>query len=249
MLIGYNNDVQYRGKTFHIQTEDRGLATKQIETQIFHSGAILDTRIVSYEDLMKEKSKDARNRSIKSLMQATHKELFKNLMSGKYDHFVGLEPTKSAGTKPPEVVAQDFTPGQDRVPESARRVEAGESIDIRGITGEQQDEHVDLGSLKSKLAQMGADESDSDEDLSTQMSSLDVIPDLLQSDMASRGEGSKTALLKRVPSLNVKSLSVPSHKKAAHVDFPSTDTQAWQGCQPPREELSVVALIEKYLKG
>ena len=59
MQIGFNNDIDYRGKTFHIQTEDRGLPAAQIETQIFCAGAILDTTIISYQKIMDgEKDED-----------------------------------------------------------------------------------------------------------------------------------------------------------------------------------------------
>ena len=85
MLIGYNNDVQHRGKTFHVQTEDRGLQSKQIETQIFCSGAILDTRIVSYADMIDGvEDLDERNKTIKTLMQTTHRDLYKRTVS--YTH-------------------------------------------------------------------------------------------------------------------------------------------------------------------
>ena len=120
MLIGYNNDVQYRGKTFHIQTEDRGAPAHQIETQIFHSGAILDTRIVSYAEKVNEiADKETRNKSIKQLMQVTHRELYKNLFAGQYDAFAGLEPLTEK-VDPAEVAADEFNPSQERVPEAAR---------------------------------------------------------------------------------------------------------------------------------
>ena len=125
MLIGYNNDVQHRGKTFHIQTEDRGAPSNQIETQIFHSGAILDTRIISYEDkLAGVNDRATRNKSIKQLMQTTHRELYKNLLSGKYDEFAGLEPLADVESDVEvDDKIEDFTPSQERVPQAALELE------------------------------------------------------------------------------------------------------------------------------
>ena len=251
MLIGYNNDVQYRGKTFHIQTEDRGMASKQIETQIFHAGAILDTRIVSYEDLLDASNRSKQNKSIKSLMQTTHKELFKNLMSGEYDHFVGLEaaPKEAAPSSSAEDVS--FEPGQDRVPEAARRIEAGESVDIDSITGEQGEQHVDLAKLQEQLAEVGDEDSS---DVPTQVTSLDAIPDLLQAPLAPTSNIRQSGA-RKAPNFNIRSLGKPnlkeSLKRASNkesFDLATAGTSAWQGCQAPNEDLSIVELVEAFFK-
>ncbi|MEM1349163.1 MAG: hypothetical protein AAGI01_11440, partial [Myxococcota bacterium] len=159
MLIGYNNDVQYRNKTFHIQTEDRGMGVKQIETQIFHSGAILDTRIVSYEELIANKAGDEKKSAIRSLMQTTHRELFKNLMEGQYDDFVGLAPLKDK--EKPEAVEDDFRPAQERVPDAVRILEEGGEVNVHGAN-----DHMGLEALKEKLSSMSpaATSSSLDED-------------------------------------------------------------------------------------
>ncbi len=250
MLIGYNNDVQHRGKTFHIQTEDRGMSSKQIETQIFHAGAILDTRIVSYEDLLDASDKAKQNKSIKGLMQTTHKELFRNLMSGQYDHSVGLEAAPSEAV-PAAAEPESFEPGQDRVPEAARRIEAGESVDIDSITGEQGDQHVDLAKLQEQLAEVGDEDSDG---APTQITSLDAIPDLLQAPLAPKSNIRQTGA-RKAPNFNIRSLGKPnlkeSLKRAASKEtfaLPTSGNLAWQGCQPPTEDLSIAELVEAFLK-
>ncbi len=148
MLIGYNNDVQYRGLTFHIQTEDRGSGNDQsVESQLFQGGQILDTRITPYAELVQNLSDDERDKKIRSIMQASHKGLFKKLKAGEYNHLVGLDPVESAAVE--EVDEADFTPSQERVPDAARLVEQeGEAAFHSPNVGD----HVDLAALKSKLA-------------------------------------------------------------------------------------------------
>lgn len=122
MQIGYNNDVEYRKKTFHIQTEDRGEASASIETQIFHSGAILDTSIITYNKVLASTDDiDERIERIRALMQGNHKKLYKRLFAGDYDEMVGLEPI----VDPNAVVADDFVPSQEAVPAAALEIERG----------------------------------------------------------------------------------------------------------------------------
>ena len=121
MLIGYNNDIEYRDKTFHIQTEDRGLSDCKIETQIFHSGAILDTRITSYEKY-RDLDEDERNRKVEALMKASHRDLYRKLLGGEYDAFAGLEPLDD-GERSEVFEEAHLEPGQDRVPAGALEIE------------------------------------------------------------------------------------------------------------------------------
>lgn len=253
MLIGYNNDVQYRGKTFHIQTEDRGEPALQIETQIFHAGAILDTRIVSYEEIFNNaENKSVRNRNIKTLMQTTHRELYRNLLSGEYNEFVGLEEVRAE----PEVSEvedrlEDFTPSQDRVPGAMAQLEE-EGADAFDI--DEGGDHVDISSLKDRLASMGeeveAKELDGfeekDEDIPTQvMTDLDEIPQIVQNDKP-KAKSAESGVKK--PALSF-AKSKPRAKPAQNgLTLPETGRKAWTGCQPASRDLSLVELVEAFLQ-
>ncbi len=144
MQIGFNNDVEYREKTFHIQTEDHGVKMASIETQIFHAGAIYDTSIVSYKNLLADSEEgEERTKRIRSMMQANHKSLYNKLMAGEYDKFAGLEPLADG-----EVAAvADFVPSQERVPESAHALEKGEAP----FPDQDNGEHVSLADIQKKL--------------------------------------------------------------------------------------------------
>lgn len=158
MLIGFNNDVEYRGKEFHIQTEDHGKSTAKIESQIFHEGQILDTEIVSYDSVLEEEATEEQiDAKLKSLLEATHKGLYKRLVAGEYDEMVGLEPLEDegeVGTDP-----EEFEPSQDRVPNAAKQVEKEGEEAFEQFHQNQAQKHVDLDDLKSHLAERDDDES------------------------------------------------------------------------------------------
>lgn len=77
-ILGYNHNVRYRGLVFHVQTEDSGVSQPHLFTHLFHHGVIVSTRKLVYDSGSAEES-------IKSLMQAQHKAVLKDLRRGHYD--------------------------------------------------------------------------------------------------------------------------------------------------------------------
>ncbi len=79
---GFNHNIKYKGKTFHIQTEDSGLANPHIVTHAFIGGVILDTVRQDYGDILgKEGWEDTR----RDRMKAQHLEEIRKLFSGAFD--------------------------------------------------------------------------------------------------------------------------------------------------------------------
>ena len=77
-ILGFNHNVRYRGLIFHVQTEDSGIASPHLFTHLFHHGVIVSTRKLVYDAGSAEES-------IKSLMQAQHKAVLKDLRRGHFD--------------------------------------------------------------------------------------------------------------------------------------------------------------------
>jgi hypothetical protein len=77
-ILGYNHNVRYRGVVFHVQTEDSGLINPHLFTHLFHGGVIVSTRKLVYDP-------DADDGVVKSLMQAQHKAVMKELKRGLFD--------------------------------------------------------------------------------------------------------------------------------------------------------------------
>ena len=91
MLIGYNTNIPYKGRVYHVQTEDSGLNNPYIVTLLYHRGAILRSVKTSYADIIeradfKEKLRD--------LMKRQHREMIRTLITGKCD-----EEQKEGGRK------------------------------------------------------------------------------------------------------------------------------------------------------
>src|SRR5688572_13849849 len=113
-ILGYNHNVRYRGLVFHVQTEDSGVLSPHLFTHLFHAGVIVSTRKLVYDSGSAE---DA----IKSLMQAQHKAVLKDLRRGVFDDKIdqylggtaGLLPRGSGGgeteERPSQPVVGDAT--------------------------------------------------------------------------------------------------------------------------------------------
>jgi hypothetical protein len=106
-ILGYNHNVRYRGLVFHVQTEDSGVASPHMFTHMFHHGVIVTTRKLVYDAGSAEES-------IKSLMQAQHKAVLKDLRRGHFDDKIdsylggtpGLLPRGSDEPAPPASEAE-----------------------------------------------------------------------------------------------------------------------------------------------
>lgn len=79
MLSGFNHNIVYKGKTYHIQTEDGGREHPQIVTHAFLGGVILDTVRKSYRDLLERPDWEEATRD---RMKAQHLEEIRKLFSG-----------------------------------------------------------------------------------------------------------------------------------------------------------------------
>jgi hypothetical protein len=114
-ILGYNHNVRHRGLIFHVQTEDSGVGNPHIFTHLFHGGVIISSRKLVYDNGSAEES-------IKSLMQAQHKAVLKDLKATTFDEKIdaylggtpGLEPSQAGArlrrdtlvTPPPPLIDQ-----------------------------------------------------------------------------------------------------------------------------------------------
>jgi hypothetical protein len=82
-ILGYNHNFSHRGLVFHVQTEDSGVSNPHIFTHLFHGGVIVSSRKLEYDS-------EASEEAVKSLMQAQHKAVLKDLRHGKFDEKIEL---------------------------------------------------------------------------------------------------------------------------------------------------------------
>ncbi len=77
-LLGYNHNVRYRGRVFHVQTEDSGPANPRLFTHLYYQGTIVASMRHDYD-------REASEELVRSLMQGQHKAILKELKQAKHD--------------------------------------------------------------------------------------------------------------------------------------------------------------------
>lgn len=77
-LLGYNRNVKYGGKIFHVQTEDSGPANPHVFTHLFYEGSILASKRSQYEP-------DFSEEQVRDMMQSQHKAILKELKQAHYN--------------------------------------------------------------------------------------------------------------------------------------------------------------------
>lgn len=237
-MIGYNNDIEHRGKTFHIQTEDRGDNDDTIETQLFQGGAILDTKITTYTELVAGLEGKERDDKIQAMMKASHRSLYKKLLAGEYDEMVGLEPLEVGEV---EIDEEDFQPGRDGVPSAAIELEEGDIGAFAQASAQQ--EHVDLSKLHEQLEDFTA----GGESLAEQSEGAPTMV----IDPPSEAEAAEPATPSASGKIDTKKLKERLIRGPTSIDpeveLPETGVKAWTGCEPPEEDLSLTELVEAFL--
>jgi hypothetical protein len=77
-VVGYNHNLRYRGRLFHVQTEDSGPVNPHVFTHLFYEGTILSSKKLQYDAVAHE---DA----VKVQMQQLHKSMMRELTLGEHD--------------------------------------------------------------------------------------------------------------------------------------------------------------------
>ena len=81
MLVGYNTNITYKGVVYHIQTEDKGIKNPFIVTLLYLKGTILASSKISYAQIA---SSPDYKLKVRELMKEQHRNMVRELVSGKY---------------------------------------------------------------------------------------------------------------------------------------------------------------------
>ena len=81
-VVGFNHNVKYGPRVYHVQTEDSGLPHAHYITHLFVGGNIVASTKTSYADKVADPNLAA---SVRSLMEAQHKSMLKRLVSGEFN--------------------------------------------------------------------------------------------------------------------------------------------------------------------
>ena len=105
MVGGFNTNVRYSGRIFHVQTEDGGATRPSIVTLLYEGGSILLSKKQKYDFGI-----DDREARVRQLMEEQHREMVRVLKSGEIDVKIGLataQPEEAA----PAAAPADFGAG------------------------------------------------------------------------------------------------------------------------------------------
>jgi hypothetical protein len=81
-VLGYNHNLRYGGRVFHVQTEDSGQGYARLYTHLFFEGTILSSKKQEYDP-------EAPEDSVRAAMQQLHKAMIKELTRGEHDPRIG----------------------------------------------------------------------------------------------------------------------------------------------------------------
>lgn len=95
MITGFNTDVDFQEVTYHVQTEDKGLATPFILSLVYNRGTILASKRSPYEDLV-EKGFD--EKILAERLQKQHKTICAAIKAGKIEQLKEMT-AKAAAAK------------------------------------------------------------------------------------------------------------------------------------------------------
>ena len=80
-VVGFNHNVKYGPRVYHVQTEDSGLPHAHYITHLFVGGNIVASTKTSYAERVADPNLAA---SVRSLMEAQHKSMLRRLISGEF---------------------------------------------------------------------------------------------------------------------------------------------------------------------
>jgi hypothetical protein len=143
MLIAYNNDIEFRSRWYHIQTEDNGIKDGHVTTTVFYSGQILDSKSTSYRDSLEGVvDQDSQNRIIKDLMVKQHQEFYTRLFDGRYEAAVSgvgsprpLTPSVVPSVAGASSLGNNRVASQSALPSSLRQADSVNSDPMRNGLG------------------------------------------------------------------------------------------------------------------
>jgi pSer/pThr/pTyr-binding forkhead associated (FHA) protein len=84
--VGFNNNVRYKGKVYHVQTEDSGLSQPHVISHLFSDGGrILKSHKRTYTDAVQ---RDDVVLFVRALMKGQHMEMVQALRDGTFDPII-----------------------------------------------------------------------------------------------------------------------------------------------------------------
>ncbi|HST22656.1 MAG TPA: hypothetical protein VLR90_16150 [Blastocatellia bacterium] len=85
MITGFNTDVRYEGRVYHVQTEDRGQDNPFLESLVYIGGTIVAKKSTPY---LEQLSKGATEEMIASLLKRQHQVIIAAIKAGRIEDLI-----------------------------------------------------------------------------------------------------------------------------------------------------------------
>lgn len=135
MITGANTDVDYEGRTYHVQTEDKGRENPVVESLIYCQGEILGTQRHDYAE---EIAGGYEERRVAEIVERQHQKLIREIRNGLWSeegpHLVGEQFLTERSF---DEVVLDFLQSDEEIQrvfleiEGERELVAGDSLTLR----------------------------------------------------------------------------------------------------------------------
>jgi len=96
VITGFNTDIEYEGVTYHVQTEDKGVATPLILSLVYDRGTILASKRSPYDDLL---IGDFDEKVLTERLQKQHKLICAAVRGGRIEDLKRMTMKESASRK------------------------------------------------------------------------------------------------------------------------------------------------------
>lgn len=97
MITGFNTNVRYRGRVFHVQTEDSGHSRPHVISHVYHGGTILASERRDYAEHLGHEDLPG---MVRRLMEEQHKVMVSRLKGGDYDALISQRLEGDAAAAP-----------------------------------------------------------------------------------------------------------------------------------------------------
>ncbi len=140
MITGFNTDIEYNEKTYHIQTEDKGLQNPFIESLVYVGGEILACKKTSYAAHVAE---GADEKWIGGLMEHQHRTMIAAIKRGRLAQ--ANDPTETQ-TADPRAAAPDLLDADILLPalDGPQEEKTLDQVIIDYLASEAEREHLEL---------------------------------------------------------------------------------------------------------
>jgi hypothetical protein len=131
VITGFNTNVRFGGRLFHVQTEDSGRRYPHVISHLYYQGTILASEKTSYAGRVES---DDLEGEVRSLMERQHKAMVARLKKGEFDSIIaerleGQQPEASAPQPAPAATAASASSSSVASPASRDAARAfGEGI-------------------------------------------------------------------------------------------------------------------------